>query len=327
VSALFNQLGMVKETTYGTRVAPTRFMEFTAEAINKVMPRVVSAGHRPGDEAVRYDHWINGRTGAAGTFDVEVANKGMGILWDLGMGSTTQVADGAGYHYTTKLGDQAGKSMTLQLGRGDTGGTGVAAIDPFDYTGTKVVGLAFTQAIEAYLHLQVTVDAQKEDTTQALAAATLPAVTEIFHWDQLTVSFNGVVPTRCSQVDFHITTPMRVDRWFAGQPLKSEPIRNAKRDVGGTLACEFESMTNYNLAVNALPTGTPVPIILTWTGVTTYDVSKPFKLVVTFNQCRCDPDTPNTVAEDVIPLNIPFVAMQGAAETVTVDYYTSDTAI
>src|SRR5215831_2447189 len=326
MSALQNQLGMKAEVTYGTRIAPSRFMEYTAEAVNRVLPRIASAGHRPGDEAVRYDHWINGRAGAAGTFDVEVANKGMGILWDMGLGSTTSVADGAGFHHTTKLGEQAGKSMTVQFGRGDTNPAG-AAVDPFDYTGCKVTGLAFSQAIEQYLKLQVTLDAQKEDTTQTLAAATLPAVTELFHWDQLQVSFNGVVPTRCTQVDCHITTPMRVDRFFAGQVLKSEPIRNAKRDIGGTLQCEFESMTNYNLAVNALPTGASVPIILTWTGITTYDVAKPFKLVITFNQCRCDPDTPNSNAEDIIPLNIPFVAMQGAAETVTIDYYTSDTTI
>src|SRR5215831_16370917 len=170
MSALQNQLGMKAEVTYGTRIAPSRFMEYTAEAVNRVLPRIASAGHRPGDEAVRYDHWINGRTGAAGTFNVEVANKGMGILWDLGLGSTASVADGAGYHYTTKLGEQAGKSMTVQLGRGDTGGAGAAAIDAFDYTGCKVTGLAFTQPIEQFLSVQVTIDAQREDTSQALAA-------------------------------------------------------------------------------------------------------------------------------------------------------------
>ena len=324
MSALSNQLGIKAESTYGTRVVPNRFLEYTAEAVNKVMPRILSAGHRPGDEAVRYDHWINGSSYATGTIEFEVANKGMGILWDLALGSTSSVPDGAGFHYTTKLGDQVGKAATIQFGRGDTGGP---TVDPFDYTGCKVLGLAFTQQLDQYLKMTATIDAQKEDTTQALATATAPAVTELFHWDQLVVTFNGVSPTRCTQVDFHVNTPMKVDRFFAGQPLKSEPIRNGKRDVAGTLVCEFESFTNYNLAVNALPTGSSVPIILTWTGATTYDTAKFFKLVVTFNQCRVDPDTPNSNNEDVIVLNIPFVALQGASEVVTIEYYTSDSAI
>jgi Phage tail tube protein len=324
MSGLSNQLGWSVETTYGTRVVPAKFCEFTAEALKIVKPRIESAGHRAGDETVRDNHWMLGKTSAGGTFEVEVANKGMGSFWDQGLGSTAAgTADGSGWHYITKLGSQVGKSMTIQKGLGDTGGP---ATDPFDYIGCKVVGLAFTQALDAYLKLVVTVDAQTESTANTLAVATPPAVTELFHWDQLAVTINSVA-TKITQADCHIVTPMKVDRFFVNQTLKSEPIRNAKRDIGGTLVGEFESLANYNLAVASVPTTALVPIVLTWTGVSTYDVAKPFKLSITFNQCRIDPDTPVANAEDVIPFTMPFKAMQGAAETVVIDYWTSDALI
>ena len=323
MSGLSNQLMVKAESTYGTRVVPNRAWEYVAESLKRVKPRIASAGHRPGDEAVRYDHWMNGRESAAGTIEMEVANKGHGLAWDLGLGSTSSVADGAGFHYTTKLGDQFGKSMTVQVGRGDTGGP---TVDPFDYVGCKVLGIAWTQALDQYLRMVLTLDAQYEDDTQSLASAVAPTVTELFHWDQMAITVNGA-SFKSTQADWHVITPMKVDRFFNGQTKKSEPIRNAKRDVAGTLVGEFESLTNYNLAVAALPTGSSVPIVITYTGATTYDTAKPFKLVFTFNQCRLEVDTPVSNNEDVIPQTLPFTAMQGASEVVTIDYYTSDSAI
>ncbi len=190
-----------------------------------------------------------------------------------------------------------------------------------------MLGFAITQALDAYAKCVWTFDAQAETTSQTLATAVAPAITELFHWDQLAVTVSGSA-VKVTQADCHLMTPMKVDRFFAGQVLKSEPIRNAKRDLGGSLVCEFESLTSYNAAVADIPTNARVPVIFTWTGTLTYDTAKPFMLVITYNSARFDPVTPLSNAEDVIPLTRTFVGMQETSlEPITVVLKTSEPAV
>jgi hypothetical protein len=317
-SGLGAQLGIADETTYGTYVAPTRFLEFTDENMNLAIDRNESKGLRSGQNFLRTDHWQSGKRQAPGSVTMELGNKGYGVLFKHMLGTIGTTADGAGKKHTATPGDLFGKSFTAQFARSDIGATD----NPFSYMGCKVADWEIGQKLDEFLTLKLGLDANDETTAQALVAATAPTETELFHWSGLVITVGGA---NFDAVDFNAkcVNNLKADRYFLkGSRLKKEPIQNKMRDLTGTLTGEFESLTAYNRFVN----GTIAPIILTWTCVATYDTAKPFKLVMTMNNCRFDGDTPNLKAQDVIQQPLKFKALDdGSLAVVQFDYYTSDT--
>jgi hypothetical protein len=62
--------------------------------------------------------------------------------------------------------------------------------------------------------------------------------------------------------------------------------------------------------------------------VATYDTAKPFKLVLTLQNCRFDGDTPDVGGPDVLEQSLPFKVLDdGTNPVVQVDYYTGRDAV
>lgn len=316
-SGIGAQLGLAEETTFGTYVAPARFIEFASETVTYSIARDESKGLRSGQRVLRSDHWKAGKIAAAGDLNLEVGNRGFGLLFKHMLGAVATTADGAGFKHSCTIGDLFGKSLTAQVGKPDIGGV----VDPFSYTGLKITDWDLANSPDNFLDLRLGVLGQNETTAQALGSATAPTETEILHWSGATLTIGGASPTLVQAVSLSGRNNFKGDRYgLVGATTFKEPIENALREITGTVDVEWEGTTNYARFTG----GTTAQIIATWTAVATYDTAKPYKLVITMPACRFDGDTPNVAGEDVLMQNIPFKALDAGAGAITVDYYTAD---
>src|SRR5437868_5108841 len=297
-SGIDAQFGMVAEGTFGTYVAPTRFLPFVTEDLNLTVDRDESAGLRTGQSYDRTDQWAAGKRRAGGSIEFEVGNKGFGLPLRHCGGTSASAASGTGFKYTITPADQFGLSATIQIGRPDTANT----VNPFSYLGCKVADFELSQKISDFLKLKLGIWAQDETTSQTLAAASAPAETEVYHWSMLAMTVGG---SAFDAIDFSFknVNSQKPDRHhLRGARLAKEPITNAKKQATGSLQGDFESLTAYNRYVN----GTVVPIVCTWTGTTIYDTALFHKLVLTLQNCRFDGGTPNVKSADVLEQPLPF---------------------
>ena len=69
MTALLSQVGLAKETAYGTAVTPSRFFEFTSEGLKPAVARLESKGIRTGARAFRNDRSQPVPKGAAGSIE------------------------------------------------------------------------------------------------------------------------------------------------------------------------------------------------------------------------------------------------------------------
>lgn len=317
-SGIGAQLGLSEETTFGTFVASARFLEFVSENINLSIARDESKGLRSGQRILRSDHWKAGRQSVQGDVSLEVGNRGFGVFFKHALGAVTTTADGAGFKHSCAIGDLFGKSLSLQVGRPDIGGT----VDPFSYSGMKITDWSLDNSPDNFLDLKLTFDGQLEATATALASATGPTETEILHWSGAAITIGG---TSTPLQAFNLTGKNNFDtgrHLLTGVTTKKEQIENALRDVTGTLTSEWDGngATNYQRFV----TGTTAAIVATWTAVATYDTAKPYKLVVTLPAARFDGDSPNVQGEGIVPFPMAFKATDAGAGAITIDYYTAD---
>ena len=319
-SGLDAQLGLAEESTYGTYVAAARFLPFVSEGMKYDIARNSSKGIRTGQRVDRTDQWIAGRKDPKGTIELELANKGFGLLFKHALGTVTTTTDGTGKKHSCVIGDLYGKGLSVQIGRPDV----AATVQPFTYTGTKIDEMEISQSLsgDGFPMLKLSTVAQDQTTAQTLATASAPAETELFHWSGLGITVAGSAYSLLGNASIKVKTSLKEDRFKAGSATRLEPIENKRRDITGSLVGEFESLTAYNRVVN----GTVVPVVFTWSTVSTYDTAKPYKLVVTLPNCRFDSEVPNA-SEDVLQQTLNFVALDdGSSAPITVDYYTSDTS-
>ena len=316
-SGLFSQFGVAAESTYGTYVAATRFLEHVDDSMKLDIDRNESAGLRSGQRVLRQDHWKAGKRAAGGDIELEVPNKGFGLLISHMMGSIATAADGAGFKHTGTIGTLTGKSLTLQFGRPDTSGT----VRPFNYVGCKIEEWELSNSVDDFLICKLGIDARDEDDTTALVAATAPTLTDIFHWTGCTVTVGG---SAFEPRSFAIKAKngLKVDRHhLRGASLKKEPLESKLREYEIEMDCDFESLTAYD----RYAAGSHVAVVSTWVSPLTYDTAKPFKVVVTVNAARTDGDTPKLKGSDLLEQKLKLkVVDNGTNPAVQIEYFTSD---
>lgn len=319
-SGIAGQLGAATETTFGTFAAPsgTNWFEPVSESLVLSIDRIESKGLRQNARVLRTDRWSPGKRGVAGDIQMEVLSAGMGFWFRHMLGNATALADGAGFHNTYTLGDPYGTSFSVQVGRPDTGGT----IRAFSYSGCKVVNWDLSNAVDQVLDLKVGIDGRDESTSQALGTPSFPAPaggTELFYFTEGVITVGGA---SYNIHDWSLSGAMnqKTDRYFInGSGLKNEQIINAYSDLGGTVNAEFTDLTGYTLFTG----GTLADIVLTYTGLKTYDSGKFNRVVITAKNCRFDGTTPNLNGMDVISQALPFkLRYDGTNTPITIDYYT-----
>lgn len=275
-SGLDAQFGFAAETTWGTPVTVTKFLEFNEESLAREPEFLEPTGLRPGVKHKRASRVKISRVGITGEVSCEWATKGMGLLVKHMLGSAlttpTQVATTTAYQQHHTPSGYVGLGLTVQVGRPEPSGT----VRPFTFSGCKIPGWTFALSDSEVPTLSFEVDGRDESTATALAAASYPSGASVFDFSQATLYLGGTVSTTTGVTsvtggtavttivrEFELTgeTPMANERYGIGNAgLKAEQLENDTPMITGTLAAEFNKTELYDLFTNN--TTTPMRLLL-----------------------------------------------------------------
>ncbi|MFJ7049048.1 phage tail tube protein [Streptomyces sp. NPDC101112] len=243
-SGLGAQLGIAAEVSYGTYVAPTKFVEFTKEGLALKKTTAQSAGIAAGRLLPLSARRVLTRQEVQGSIDFEVTNKSMGLLHQALMGTAVtpvQQAATAAYLQTHTLASIAGKSLSIQKGVPLTTGT----VTDKSFVGCKVTSGEFSCSVGEMLTASFEFDGKDCDESQTLAAASYPSMSP-FHFGQMalkTGTYNSeTAHDGIRKVSVKIERPQDTERFYAGQSgRKKEPIENDQIKITGSLETDYVS--------------------------------------------------------------------------------------
>ncbi|WP_262058518.1 phage tail tube protein [Streptomyces sp. STR69] len=245
-SGLGAQIGIIAESSYGTFAAPTKFIEFTKESLVLKKTTAQSAGIAAGRLLPLSSRRVLTRKEVQGSLEMEIANKGMGLILQTLMGTSVtpvQQAATTAYLQTHTLASVAGKSLVIQKGVPLTSGT----VTDKTLLGCKITSGEFSCGVGEMLNGSFEIDGKDCDETQTLAVASYSNMSP-FHFGQMALkigtfgaeaALDGIRKVSCK-----IERPQDVERFYANQSaLKKEPIENDQVKITGTLESDYTGTT------------------------------------------------------------------------------------
>lgn len=237
-SSLTDQIGLKRETTWNTYVAPDHFLlpvempDFEpAEEFQETLPfgQVVMR-----EEDVRVREF-----GGAGTTVVDARTAGIGILLEALFGPATTSGSGPYTHVFTPVANP-GVSYTVQQGRTQVDGT----VQAFNFLGCVCTSLELNITMDQNPRLTATWDVGSHEVTTALATASYPSGATAFSYLDGAITKDGA--SACFRsLRVKAARAMNTNRQCIGG-TKRQQITNGEIVVDGDAEVEFESMTDYN---------------------------------------------------------------------------------
>lgn len=321
-SILDNAILFGKETTYGTPATLTRGYEGKADSWKRAQEYLESTGMYAGRQAKRSDRRVAINMGGAGALEIDVLNKGFGLILQAMLGSVsgpTQIGATAAYKTTAATtADDPDDSFTVQVQRTDMDGTQ----RNFTHHGAVLTSWSLSQAVGGLLVASMDFDFEDVDTITAAGTPSYPAATAPFDWTQAAATIDGSAVDIMS-FELNADLALKTDRRFLrGSALKKKPCRSGVPQFTGTMEMEFEDLTQYN----AFVAGSIVPIVVTWTGAAID--TEAYEIVVTMPACQFTGESPEASLSDVPKQNLPFeVLWNGTDPAITIEYTSTDTAL
>jgi len=317
------QLGLKTETTFNTAVTVDRFYEFNSENLAYNKKTVVGMGLRAGGQLPRSQRRVVTTFESTGDFEIDLPTRGLGML--LGhatgtMSSATLVSTGV-YSYTFTLADVYGRSMTIQAGVPQYGGT----VTPKTVTGAKIASFDLSVSNGDIAKGKFTIDgAGFSTTTPTLATASYALQGSVFHFAQGAVTIDGSAVANIKDFTVSVNNTLKNDRYNLGASgAKAEQGINGFRAVTGSMTAEF---TDTVLLTKFLA-DTSAAIVVTFTGSTIASTYKE-TLSITIPAAKFNADTPNVSGPGVVDLSMTFDAYDdGTNPPMTIVYQTADSAL
>lgn len=266
-SGLGSQVGFSTESTWGTRVAPAKFVRATSYAIDRASNRVQGEGIQAGALGNIGAHYVETTEAATATISLDGQTNGMGPLLQALTGGTSTIVQQAAtpaWLQTHTLGDPV-KSLTMQIGTPYRTGTVFCQ----EIQGAKVTGAEFSCTATDQLQCSFTLDGKKYDTSQSLATASYTA-SKPFHGKQLTVktgSFGAeVAQSGVKSMSMSWNNAFDTEDYTAGATgFKAEQIRNGAVEITGSLSVDW--LTGTKTAFEDLRVAnTSTSLVFKWTG-------------------------------------------------------------
>ncbi|MFE6482396.1 phage tail tube protein [Streptomyces sp. NPDC057757] len=321
-SGLGAQLGISAESSYGTFVAPAKFLEFTKESLVLKKTTAQSAGIAANRLMALSARRVVTQREAAGSVDMEVTNKGMGVPLQALMGTTVtpvQQAATAAYLQTHTLADTAGKSLTIQKGVPLTSGT----VTDKTFVGCKITSAEFSCEVGQMLTASFEIDGKDCDEGQTLAAASYPSMSP-FHFGQMAVKTGSfgteVARDGVRKVSVKIERPMAVDRFYAGQAgLKKEPISNDQVKVTGSVEMDYVDAVLDDLHTSDAATSFVLEFVGPLIAATHFET---FRIVLP--AIRFDEGPPTVDGFGVVKPTLNFTALFDGTNQPKIEYMSTD---
>lgn len=326
-SGLGSQVGLSAETTYGTYVAPTRFIESTKVSVKKVKNTVTTAGIAAGRMMQAGSRRVVTTKGGTGTLEHELVNRGMGLLVQALMGTTVtpvQQASTTAYLQTHTLADTRGKSLTLQSGIPDATGT----VRPYSFLGGKVAAGEFTFEVDKEVTVTWDLDFRDVVESESLAAASYTGGLRPFVGTDTSIKV-GTYSSESSvsgvkKVSVKIDRGLNMDRYYLGAGgLKAEPLMGNYTAITGTITADLVDKTVF---ADRFASDAAFSVVLEAVGpVIESTYYHTFR--ITLPQCYLDGDTPTIEGTDVVSGDFPFVALFDGTNLPKIEIISTDTAV
>ncbi|MFD7964094.1 phage tail tube protein [Streptomyces zaomyceticus] len=324
-SGLGAQVGIAAETTYGTFVAPAKFVEFTKESLVEKKTVATSSGIAAGRLMALSSRRVVTQREVAGSLELEVTNKGMGLLLQALMGTTVtpvQQAVTTAYLQTHTLADTWGKSLTIQKGVPLTTGT----VTDKTFLGCKVVSAEFSCEVGGMLTSSFEIDGRACDETQTLAAASYSNMSP-FHFGQLAVK-SGSFGTETAldgvrKISVKVERPQAVDRFYANSSaLKAQPISNDLVKVTGSIEMDYVATTVDDLHTSDGATSLVVEFVGPLIASTYFETFR-----IKLPAIKIDDAPPTVDGFQVVRPTFNFTALYDGTNPVAIEYMSTDTTV
>ena len=248
-SGLGSQLGYVAESTYGTFVAPTKFLRSRSYSIERVASRQQGSGITGGQFGPLLAQYVETTNAAQASIAFDVQKNGLGVLLNTLMGGTVvPVINAAGPSYTAAfpLADTYGKSITVQAGVPIRAGSTTV---PHSLSGGKITSAEFSCSTDSLLTGTMTVDGQIFSSVQTLATASY-VNTGVFHGGQMALkagTFNSEASVSgVRSVGVKINRPHDTADYVAGAAgLKGQPVLNGWADITATIEADWLAKATF----------------------------------------------------------------------------------
>lgn len=338
-SGLDAQVGFAAETTVGTGVTVTRFVEFDNEDFSYGPTWLEGEGLRAGGKYKRDSRVSVVRKDVNGKLDFKLPTKGIGLLVKQMIGSSAtaaQIASTTAYKQLHTPGTRYGLSATIQVGRPEPG---TGTVQPFTYNGCKCTGWEFSVADGAHAMLSTTWDGWNETTATALATASYTSGNALFNFSHAALTLGGTATTGSGEISVSGSTavaavvnsvtirgeaPMKVDRYGIGNAgIKSEQIENDYPTVTGSIDAEFAKVELYD--VFKASTSTTLQLNMSQGDAGT---SNPFAFNWILPACRFKTMAPSVNGPDLVRATAEFeVYDDGTNSPFQIKIVSTDTAI
>lgn len=251
------QVGWKTEAAYGTPVVPDVFMPVLGADLSIVEGYLRSEAIRAGR------HTQNpARLGArvvSGSVEMELPNTSIASLLKHLFGAVSTTGAGP-YTHTFTPGSVLGKSLTLQVGVEDAGGT----VRPFTASGVKPGDWSLSCNVGELAKLSFDWTSRDVVTDTALAAAAYAASLIPFTFVEGAVTVNGSPVASAKSVTLSATRNLKSDRHVLGSRLIREQLNEGRYEFTTEVGADFDDLTLFALQV----AGTQVGSVLTFSNGT-----------------------------------------------------------
>ena len=252
-------VGLGVESVYGTAVARTRWFEFLDESFGFVKNVKQGVGLRVGSRVARSGRRVVASAEGSGDLTIEAVTKGLGLLWQLGLGSGTSTLVSAGlYQQVFTLGDVM-PSATIQKGIPRADGT----VDAYTFTGCMVESLTIDCPNADNVKVKTSWNAKDMTTATAYTApsyATGPSVFTFAHGAVYsgaltapTATALGSAATPVASIrsgSITIKHNLKTDRYNCGGGGRKEKPFAGVREISGSMVAEYADTAFRDAIVN-----------------------------------------------------------------------------
>lgn len=228
-------LGIGEESTYGTPVARTKFLQILSESLVTIEEKAESLSVSNVD-VTDQDVW-QGVVDVNGDVQFHVPFEGAELLFKHAFGSVTSTQDGATgiYDHVFSLADSLPTGLSLEINRD---------ISSFTHAGCKIDTLELNiGGVSEFL--RATCGIIGRDVATASASTAVYPDFPKFKGTEFVLTWNSVsIPV----TNFGITLNNNLDKtsYTLGSRFRREPVRNDKRRISGTFNALFEDLTQFN---------------------------------------------------------------------------------
>ena len=314
----------IETGAYGTAVAPTRAFEAKSDPWQRDVEYIESVGFRKDQQTIRSDRHDTISVGATVSIEIDVLNKGLGLLLQHALGGSsgpTQQGGTAAYKSTFETNDVGpATSYTVQVGKADSNGS----VQAFTYEGSMVTGWSISADVGSAVSMTFDFDSEAEQNTTALATPSYPSGSDVFTYVDCTVEIDDSAQSTFTSFSLSGDLGMKTDRRFLkGSAVKGQPKRSSLPSYTGSISGEFATMGNYEKFV----AGTTFKLEFIAAMSTAIAGSYYPTFAVTMPSCVFTGSTPTASLDDLSTIELPFTVLDnGSDAAVKIEYTSTDTA-